>query len=153
MFSTVMPRYSATTTVWAAATCAVTSATTAFFSSRFRLKVLPPSQLRSVARLCPRGAPAGGLDRKILLGNAICVGSDVRKQRMKVITHLQPPAIKSLRMPTVFDNPSVKRMADGPKFRSGHTFRRVLQYIYALTLAWSTRTPTPMVLDTDRRLK
>ena len=47
---TVMPRYSATTTVWAPATCAATSATTAFFSSRFRLKVLPPSQLRSVAR-------------------------------------------------------------------------------------------------------
>jgi len=27
-------------------------------------------------------------------------------------------------MPTVFDNPSAKHLADGPKFRLGHTSRR-----------------------------
>ena len=74
--------------------------------------------------MCPRGAPAGGLDRKILLGNAICVGSDAGKQRMKPITHLPLPAIKSLRMPTVFDNPPTKPLAGGPKFTLRHAFRR-----------------------------
>jgi len=30
-------------------------------------------------------------------------------------------------MPTVFDNPSAKHLADGPKVRLGHTFRRALK--------------------------
>jgi len=33
-------------------------------------------------------APAGDLDRKILLGNAICVGSDADKQRTETVAHL-----------------------------------------------------------------
>jgi len=52
------------------------------------------------------------------------------------ITHLPPPAIKSLRMPTVFDNPSAKPLADGPKFAQTTPFQGCLSLkIYALTLA------------------
>ena len=83
--------------------------------------------------MCPRGAPAGDLDRKILLGNAICVGSDTGKQRMKAITHLPPPAIKSLRMPTVFDNPSTDIPATAQS-SFGHAYCAPI-FVYALTLA------------------
>jgi hypothetical protein len=56
-------------------------------------------------------------------------------------------------MPTVFDNPSADNLADGPKFIQALFTEMPTFNTYALTLAWSTRTPTPMVLDTDRRLK
>src|SRR5512134_1630849 len=58
MFPTGRPRYCATTIAWAFATWALTSATTAFFSSRLRLKVLPPFPVNRIPRErpAPRGA-------------------------------------------------------------------------------------------------
>ena len=52
-----------------------TSATTAFFSSRLRLKVLPPSVSKSLASECPaRDLRRPCIRNRIRLGNTICVG-------------------------------------------------------------------------------
>src|SRR5258705_114219 len=97
MRPTSRPRYSATTTAFAFANCAETSATIAFFLSRSRPKVY----LQFVKSRLSSGlaAPTATLHSgKSCMGLAICVGrkdfsSALRSRRL------------NLSVPTVFDNP------------------------------------------------
>src|SRR5262245_5620526 len=91
MRPTSRPRYSATTTALAFASCAETSATTAFFLSRSRPKVYLHLSKPLVER---PAAPTATLHSGMTcLGFAICVG------RRDAFLRL------NLSVPTVFDNP------------------------------------------------
>src|SRR5437879_12857784 len=97
MRPTSRPRYSATTTVFAFANCAETSATIAFFLSSSRPKVylqfvksLPSSRLAAPTATLHSG--------KSCMGLAICVG------RKDCSTAFRSRRL-NLSVPTVFDNP------------------------------------------------
>src|SRR5689334_4985896 len=94
---TSRPRYSATTIAFAFASCAETSATTAFFLSRSRPKVY----LQFVKSRTSRGpaAPTATLHSgKSCMGFAICVGR-------KDLSSIDFSCRLNLSVPTVFDNP------------------------------------------------
>jgi hypothetical protein len=105
-----MPRYSARTMACASATCALTSATTAFFSVRFRLKVCTPSV--KISALLLKQNPFLMSDSTLktfygdhLAGNYSCLGmrhlrrvlSICRRGRSQIpfFTHHQQTYIKS----------------------------------------------------------
>src|SRR5882672_12166374 len=91
MRPTSRPRYSATTTAFAFASCAETSATTAFFLSRSRPKVyLHLSKPQATRTAAPTATLHSGMS---CLGFAICVGRRDAFRRL------------NLPVPTVFDNP------------------------------------------------
>src|SRR5258708_32725597 len=117
MRPTSRPRYSATMTVFAFASCAETSATIAFFLSRSRPKVyLQFVKSRPSSRLA---APTATLHSgKSCMGFAICVG---RKDASTSISSFR----LSLSVPTVFDNPAhAVRAVRWPKVLSSMSMLR-----------------------------
>src|SRR5438309_2364902 len=117
MRPTSRPRYSATTTVFALANCAETSATIAFFLSRSRPKVyLQFVKSRPSSGLA---APTATLHSgKSCMGLAICVG---RKERSNIDFSCR----LNLSVPTVFDNPPrAVRAVQWPKVLSSISMRR-----------------------------
>jgi hypothetical protein len=113
-----MPRYSAKTIAWACATCALTSATTAFFSVKFRLIVLFPSVKISVL-LLKQNQPLHKFVKTILrrpysgILQILCRVSPSAlefankdrglKTKSFSLTHPLLASIKPLQVPTVFD--------------------------------------------------
>src|SRR5512144_1334762 len=85
--ATGMPRYSATTMVWACATCALTSATTACFSCRLRAKVFlhPHIGHRYDVRVNDRVLKTGSEPQSFLLAGTPSAWADVTSS-------IKPPA-------------------------------------------------------------